>query len=123
MSRYDELIAELRPRRSRWSLVTTANPLTAGGTRFAELPDGRPFSEVFCYRRCVGSLIGLVSVCALSVFIASDLHYKIITVCGRRAVRADRAQVQAIENIGETWWRRLDSNQRPTDYETVALAT
>jgi hypothetical protein len=21
------------------------------------------------------------------------------------------------------WWRRLDSNQRPTDYETVALAT
>jgi hypothetical protein len=21
------------------------------------------------------------------------------------------------------WWRRLDSNQRPTDYETVALTT
>src|SRR5579864_9528209 len=23
----------------------------------------------------------------------------------------------------EIWWRRLDSNQRPTDYETVALTT
>ena len=23
----------------------------------------------------------------------------------------------------EDWWRRLDSNQRPTDYETVALTT
>jgi hypothetical protein len=28
--------------------------------------------------------------------------------------------------IGRTsvrWWRRLDSNQRPRDYETLALAT
>ena len=23
----------------------------------------------------------------------------------------------------EDWWRRLDSNQRPRDYETLALAT
>src|SRR5579859_3538191 len=23
----------------------------------------------------------------------------------------------------EIWWRRLDSNQRPTDYDTVALTT
>ena len=23
----------------------------------------------------------------------------------------------------KVWWRRLDSNQRPTDYETVALTT
>jgi len=23
----------------------------------------------------------------------------------------------------EVWWRRVDSNHGPTDYETVALAT
>jgi hypothetical protein len=27
-----------------------------------------------------------------------------------------------ISQVGDRW-RRLDSNQRPTDYETVALAT
>ena len=43
---------------------------------------------------------------------------------------ANRTQTPAFEEEGKSsqvvdsnWWRRLDSNQRPTDYETVALTT
>jgi hypothetical protein len=31
-----------------------------------------------------------------------------------------RWKLQLVERI---WWRRVDSNHGPTDYETVALAT
>ena len=37
--------------------------------------------------------------------------------CGRRFSLA-----QLLVPVAE-WWRRLDSNQRPTDYETVALTS
>ena len=43
---------------------------------------------------------------------------------------ANRTQTPALEEeekssqvVDSNWWRRLDSNQRPTDYETVALTT
>jgi hypothetical protein len=32
-------------------------------------------------------------------------------------------QSHLIETTDEFWWRRVDSNHGPTDYETVALAT
>ena len=32
-------------------------------------------------------------------------------------------EFRAFQKVRVSWWRRLDSNQRPTDYETVALAT
>ena len=36
---------------------------------------------------------------------------------------AGKEDPQLTETDDLNWWRRLDSNQRPTDYETVALAT
>jgi hypothetical protein len=48
----------------------------------------------------------------------------------RDAVRSQVVDVLEAQETKETatdfrvyWWRRLDSNQRPTDYETVALTT
>jgi hypothetical protein len=39
----------------------------------------------------------------------------------RRHSASGAAGMQSIEK--EIWWRRVDSNHGPTDYETVALAT
>ena len=39
---------------------------------------------------------------------------------GKRRNRRSQSDMQKITKF---WWRRLDSNQRPTDYETVALTT
>src|SRR5271157_1932536 len=48
----------------------------------------------------------------------------------RTQTSANRTQTPIVEEetespqlIDSNWWRRLDSNQRPTDYETVALTT
>jgi hypothetical protein len=50
-----------------------------------------------------------------------------ITITLQFKENARSAIVRNIRNLLKTkstnWWRRLDSNQRPTDYETVALAT
>ncbi len=44
---------------------------------------------------------------------------------GRRGDAMEGAFCYLCLRNGEAllWWRRLDSNQRPTDYETVALTT
>ena len=45
-------------------------------------------------------------------------------------MRREIVNVNAISDVSsystscrEDWWRRVDSNHGPTDYETVALAT
>ena len=33
------------------------------------------------------------------------------------------AEIPSVAEGPQSWWRRVDSNHGPTDYETVALAT
>jgi hypothetical protein len=51
------------------------------------------------------------------VWLSSRPRNPLQWVEGWQGIR-ERTRAQSIENIREIWWRRLDSNQRPTDYES-----
>ncbi len=74
------------------------------------------------------------SIFTRSKVFGTKLTFSNIEGAGFLRKRAERAYSTAHPNEGETrpqlarylqevWWREGDSNSRPTDYETVALAS
>jgi hypothetical protein len=67
---------------------------------------------------------GACNRCKVITAYRGAIYRSILAVVIRGTATVEGTGVRHVpENLFNLWWRRLDSNQRPTDYETVALTT
>ena len=128
-----ELVPAWLPYRVGWAYLTGAGQIACGlGVAVLDLPARGRARGSGHGQPVYASRLGSCDSCSADGTAAVDGIFHLVGHRVRRMGSGPKHRTQAACPAGcvtlryfarEIWWRRVDSNHGPTDYETVALAT